>query len=144
MPDTATREGAFCASLAARDRGLLWHPYEALDGPAPYTVAAAQGVTLTLVTPDGERVEAIDGMASWWCAVHGYRNPELDRAAVEQIGDFAHVMFGGLTHRPAVELAELLVEVTPPELQHVFFADSGSVSVEVALKLAVQIGRAHV
>ena len=146
MPDAATREGApgtsslasWAPSLAARDRGLLWHPYEALDGPAPYTVAAAQGVTLTLVTPDGERVEAIDGMASWWCAVHGYRNPELDRAAVEQIGDFAHVMFGGLTHRPAVELAELLVEVTPPELQHVFFADSGSVSVEVALKLAVQ------
>ena len=98
------------------------------------------GSTLTLVTPDGERVEAIDGMASWWCAVHGYRNPELDRAAVEQIGDFAHVMFGGLTHRPAVELAELLVEVTPPELQHVFFADSGSVSVEVALKLAVAAG----
>ena len=125
-------------SLAERDRGLLWHPYEALDGPAPYTVEAAQGVTLTLVTPEGERVEAVDGMASWWCAVHGYRNPELDRAAVDQITEFSHVMFGGLTHRPAVELGELLVEVTPPELQHVFFADSGSVSVEVALKLAVQ------
>ncbi|RKQ34965.1 adenosylmethionine--8-amino-7-oxononanoate transaminase [Kocuria tytonis] len=124
--------------LAARDRGLLWHPYAALDGPAPCTVQAAEGVTLTLVTPEGQTVEAIDGMASWWCAVHGYRNPELDRAAVDQITQFSHVMFGGLTHRPAVELAELLVEVTPPELQHVFFADSGSVSVEVALKLAVQ------
>ena len=69
MPDAATREGAYCASLTARDRGLLWHPYEALDGPAPHTVAAAQGVTLTLVTPDGERVEAIDGMASWWLSL---------------------------------------------------------------------------
>lgn len=125
-------------SLAARDRGLLWHPYAALDGPAPYTVEAAEGVTLTLVSPGGERIEAIDGMASWWCAVHGYRNPELDRAVVDQVTEFSHVMFGGLTHRPAVELAELLVEVAPPELQHVFFADSGSVSVEVALKLAVQ------
>ena len=125
-------------SLAARDRGLLWHPYAALDGPAPYTVEAAEGVTLTLVSPEGERIEAIDGMASWWCAVHGYRNPELDRAVVDQVTAFSHVMFGGLTHRPAVELAELLVEVTPPELRHVFFADSGSVSVEVALKLAVQ------
>lgn len=125
-------------SLAARDRGLLWHPYAALDGPAPYTVEAAEGVTLTLVSPEGERIEAIDGMSSWWCAVHGYRNPELDRAVVDQVTAFSHVMFGGLTHRPAVELAELLVEVTPPELQHVFFADSGSVSVEVALKLAVQ------
>ncbi|HBH55876.1 MAG TPA: aspartate aminotransferase family protein [Kocuria sp.] len=125
-------------SLAARDRRLLWHPYAALDGPAPYTVEAAEGVTLTLVSPEGERIEAIDGMASWWCAVHGYRNPELDRAVVDQVTAFSHVMFGGLTHRPAVELAELLVELTPPELQHVFFADSGSVSVEVALKLAVQ------
>ncbi|MFL0422196.1 MULTISPECIES: adenosylmethionine--8-amino-7-oxononanoate transaminase [Kocuria] len=125
-------------SLAARDRGLLWHPYAALDGPAPYTVEAAEGVTLTLVSPEGERIEAIDGMSSWWCAVHGYRNPELDRAVVDQVTAFSHVMFGGLTHRPAVELAELLVEVTPTELRHVFFADSGSVSVEVALKLAVQ------
>lgn len=125
-------------SLAARDRGLLWHPYAALDGPAPYTVEAAEGVTLTFVSPEGERIEAIDGMASWWCAVHGYRNPELDRAVVDQVTEFSHVMFGGLTHRPAVEIAELLVEVMPPELQHVFFADSGSVSVEVALKLAVQ------
>lgn len=125
-------------SLAGRDRGLLWHPYEALDGPAPHTVVGAQGVTLTLVTPEGERVEALDGMASWWCAVHGYRHPALDLAATEQVDKFSHVMFGGLTHRPAVELAELLVAVTPPELQHVFLADSGSVSVEVALKLAVQ------
>ncbi|RLZ03525.1 adenosylmethionine--8-amino-7-oxononanoate transaminase [Kocuria tytonicola] len=139
MPEPGTADNMPAGeSLAERDRGLLWHPYEALDGPAPYTVEAAQGVALTLVTPEGERVQALDGMASWWCAVHGYRNPELDRAAVDQITEFSHVMFGGLTHRPAVELGELLVEVTPPELQHVFFADSGSVSVEVALKLAVQ------
>lgn len=140
VADTAEQgdDAAQPTRLAARDRGLLWHPYAPLDGPAPHAVLAAEGVTLTLETPEGERVRAIDGMASWWCAVHGYRNPELDRAAVDQITEFSHVMFGGLTHRPAVELAELLVEVTPAELQHVFFADSGSVSVEVALKLAVQ------
>ncbi len=140
VADTAEQgdDAAQPTRLAARDRGLLWHPYAPLDGPAPHAVLAAEGVTLTLETPEGDRIRAIDGMASWWCAVHGYRNPELDRAAVDQITEFSHVMFGGLTHRPAVELAELLVEVTPAELQHVFFADSGSVSVEVALKLAVQ------
>ena len=125
-------------SLADRDLGLLWHPYEALDGEPPYAVEEADGVSLNLRSPDGELIHAIDGMSSWWCAVHGYRNTRLDRAAVEQISRFSHVMFGGLTHQPAVELAERLVAVTPEGLDHVFLADSGSVSVEVALKLAVQ------
>ncbi|GAA2112915.1 MULTISPECIES: adenosylmethionine--8-amino-7-oxononanoate transaminase [Kocuria] len=125
-------------SLADRDRGLLWHPYEALDGDSPYAVEEADGVTLSLRAPTGELVHAIDGMSSWWCAVHGYRNARLDRAVIEQVSRFSHVMFGGLTHEPAVELAERLVALTPDGLDHVFIADSGSVSVEVALKLAVQ------
>ena len=137
MLDTSGRALAG-RSLADRDRGLLWHPYEALDGEPPYAVEEADGVTLTLRTPDGDLIHAIDGMSSWWCAVHGYRNVRLDRAVVEQLGRFSHVMFGGLTHEPAVELAERLVAVTPDSLEHVFLADSGSVSVEIALKLAVQ------
>ncbi|HET9074896.1 MAG TPA: adenosylmethionine--8-amino-7-oxononanoate transaminase [Solirubrobacteraceae bacterium] len=125
-------------ALAARDRGLLWHPYAPLDGPTPYAVHAAQGVRLHLETPAGERVEVIDAMSSWWCAIHGYRHPVLDAALAEQAGRFSHVMFGGLTHEPAVRLGEALVALAPPGLEHVFLADSGSVSVEVALKLAVQ------
>jgi adenosylmethionine-8-amino-7-oxononanoate aminotransferase len=134
MPD------AFAAqrSLVDRDRGLVWHPYAALDGPAPYEVTGASGVRLQLTTQDGTRCEVIDGMSSWWSAIHGYRNPVLDEAVRNQIGQFSHVMFGGLTHEPAVRLAEQLVSLAPAPLKHVFFADSGSVSVEVALKLAVQ------
>ncbi len=128
---TATR-------LLARDRGLVWHPYAALDGPTPYAVLEADGVRLTLAAADGARFDAIDAMSSWWCSIHGYRNPVLDAALSEQAARFSHVMFGGLTHEPAVTLAEQLVELSPPPLQHVFFADSGSVSVEVAMKLAVQ------
>ncbi|MFI7483843.1 adenosylmethionine--8-amino-7-oxononanoate transaminase [Kocuria sp. M1R5S2] len=124
--------------IAGRDAGLLWHPYEALDGDPPWVVEHAQGVRLGLRSPDGRAVEAIDGMSSWWCAVHGYRNPVLDRAVAGQLERFAHVMFGGLTHEPAVELGERLAARTPEGLDHVFLADSGSVAVEVALKLAVQ------
>jgi adenosylmethionine-8-amino-7-oxononanoate aminotransferase len=124
--------------LIERDRGLVWHPYAALDGPAPYAVLAASGTRLLLESADGTRFDAIDAMSSWWCAVHGYRHPVLDAALHEQAGQFSHVMFGGLTHEPAVRLAEQLVELAPEPLRHVFFADSGSVSVEVALKLAVQ------
>ncbi|WP_427016795.1 adenosylmethionine--8-amino-7-oxononanoate transaminase [Pseudarthrobacter sp. P1] len=125
-------------SLAPRDAGLLWHPYAPLDGPAPYTVHGASGVRLELEGPDGARYDVVDAMSSWWAMVHGYRNPVLDEALREQIGRFSHVMFGGLTHEPAVRLAEKLVELAGGTLPHVFFADSGSVSVEVALKLAVQ------
>ncbi len=126
------------SSLVARDRGLVWHPYASLAGPAPYAVRAASGVTLALEAEDGEAFEAIDAMSSWWCMIHGYRNPVLDEALRGQIEQFSHVMFGGLTHEPAVTLAEELRRLSPAPLEHVFFADSGSVSVEVALKLAVQ------
>ncbi|PYI69509.1 adenosylmethionine--8-amino-7-oxononanoate transaminase [Arthrobacter livingstonensis] len=124
--------------LISRDRGLLWHPYAPLDGDAPYAVHGASGTRLSLGAADGTQFEAVDAMSSWWSAVHGYRHPALDRALLDQAGRFSHVMFGGLTHEPAVQLAERLVALAPEGLDHVFFADSGSVSVEVALKLAVQ------
>jgi adenosylmethionine---8-amino-7-oxononanoate aminotransferase len=102
-------------------------------------VVSAEGVRLRLA--DGR--ELIDGMASWWCAIHGYRHPALDKAVSEQLGRMAHVMFGGLTHEPAILLAERLVEMTPPGLERVFLADSGSVSVEVAIKLCLQFQHAR-
>lgn len=125
--------------LLALDRAHVWHPYASLPpgGPRPLLVESAQGVRLRLA--DGR--ELIDGMSSWWCAIHGYRNPSLDAAAVAQLGTMAHVMFGGLTHEPAIELARRLVEITPPGLEHVFFADSGSVAVEVAIKICLQACR---
>ncbi len=117
------------------DKQHVWHPYSAIGAGLPvFPVASAQGVRLKLA----DDRELIDGMSSWWCAIHGYNHPELNRAVQEQLGDMAHVMFGGLTHRPAAELAQRLVELTPEPLQSVFFADSGSVSVEVALKMAIQ------
>lgn len=117
----------------------MWHPYSALPGePAPLPVVSAEGVRLRLA--DGR--ELIDGMSSWWCAIHGYRHPLLDAAAHEQLGRMAHVMFGGLTHEPALRLAKRLVEIAPDGLEHVFFSDSGSVSVEVAIKMALQYQRA--
>ncbi|HET7399219.1 MAG TPA: adenosylmethionine--8-amino-7-oxononanoate transaminase [Intrasporangium sp.] len=124
--------------LLNRDRGLVWHPYAPLDGPLPYAVSAASGARLTLAGQDGISWDVLDAMASWWCAVHGYRHPVLDAAARDQLDRFSHVMFGGLTHEPAVALAERLTALSPGRMAHVFFADSGSVSVEVALKLAVQ------
>jgi adenosylmethionine-8-amino-7-oxononanoate aminotransferase len=131
--------GADWESLLAYDREHVWHPYSSLPAsPPPLPVVSAQGVRLTLA--DGR--ELIDGMASWWCAIHGYRHPVLDAALRAQLGQMAHVMFGGLTHEPAVRLAERLIELTPAGLDRVFFADSGSVSVEVAIKLALQYQRA--
>ena len=103
----------------------------------PTPVVGAEGARLHLA--DGRAV--IDGMSSWWAAIHGYRHPVLDAAVRDQLGDMAHVMFGGLTHGPAVDLAESLVDITPEGLQHVFLADSGSVSVEVAMKMALQYAR---
>jgi adenosylmethionine-8-amino-7-oxononanoate aminotransferase len=115
------------------DRRLVWHPYGPMPAStAPLPVASAHGVRLTL--EDGR--ELIDGMASWWCAIHGYRHPALDAAVREQLERMAHVMFGGLTHEGAIRLAERLARWT--DMDHVFFADSGSVSVEVAIKLALQ------
>jgi adenosylmethionine-8-amino-7-oxononanoate aminotransferase len=123
------------AELLEIDRRHVWHPYGPMPSTsAPLPVASAEGVRLRLT--DGR--ELVDGMASWWCAIHGYRHPALDAAVRDQLGRMAHVMFGGLTHEPAVRLAERLVAMTPAPLQHVFFADSGSVAVEVALKLCFQ------
>jgi len=127
-------------ALLAFDRDHVWHPYAALPAAsAPLLVESAEGVRLRLA--DGR--EPIDGMASWWCAIHGYRHPRLDAAVQEQLGRMAHVMFGGLTHAPAIELARRLVELAPDGLEHVFFADSGSVSVEVAIKMALQYQRSR-
>ncbi len=117
----------------------MWHPYGALPAAlAPLPVVSARGVRLRVA--DGR--ELIDGMSSWWCAVHGYGHPALDAAVREQLGRMAHVMFGGLTHEPAVVLARRLVEMTPAGLERVFFADSGSVAVEVAIKMCLQFQRA--
>ena len=119
-------------SLVQRDREVLWHPYAPPSADPLFGVVAAQGVRLTL--EDGRTV--VDGMSSWWAAIHGYAHPVLDRALKDQVDRFSHVMFGGLTHEPAVALAELLTHLTG--FDRVFFADSGSVAVEVALKLCVQ------
>jgi len=153
--------------LLGYDRAHLWHPYSsALTPQHPYLVESASGVRLRLRLPDGPRHDCIDAMSSWWCAIHGYAVPELDAAARAQLDRMSHVMFGGLTHEPAIALARRLIDLAPRHteagvvsglgvdaadatdaavaacespLQHVFFADSGSVSVEVAMKMALQV-----
>lgn len=117
------------------DQQHIWHPYSAVGAGQPlFHVDSAEGCTLRL--KDGR--ELIDGMASWWSVIHGYRHPTMDDALKTQIDRFSHVMFGGLTHDPAIHLAEKLLDITHPALDAVFFADSGSVSVEVAMKMAIQ------
>jgi adenosylmethionine-8-amino-7-oxononanoate aminotransferase len=121
--------------LLARDRRHAWHPYASMTRPPPaYPVVSASGVRLWLA--DGR--ELIDGMSSWWAAIHGYNHPVLNRAAAEQLEQMSHVMFGGLTHPAAVDLCTMLAAITPGELEHVFLCDSGSVAVEVAIKMALQ------
>ena len=122
------------------DQQHIWHPYTSMTRPLPaYPVESAQGVMLNLA--DGRQL--VDGMSSWWAAIHGYNHPKLNQAAIEQIGKMAHVMFGGITHPAAIALSKQLVEITPAALECIFLADSGSVAVEVSLKMAMQYWQAR-
>jgi len=130
-----TGDNTQLSELSRKDQQYVWHPYSSLTNPIPaYEVISAKGVYLKLA--DGR--ELIDGMSSWWCAIHGYNHPTLNNAAKSQIDQMSHVMFGGITHKPAVSLCERLVNITPLGLTKVFLSDSGSVSVEVAIKMAFQ------
>jgi adenosylmethionine-8-amino-7-oxononanoate aminotransferase len=130
------------AELLALDREHVWHPYGPMPGRQdPLVVESASGVRLRLAEPAHGQQELIDGMASWWSALHGYNHPVLNAAAHAQLERMSHVMFGGLTHEPAVRLAKRLVDITPGPLEHVFLSDSGSVSVEVAIKMCLQYWR---
>lgn len=151
MPEPAPTAGYGAAGgplpprvLLDLDREHVWHPYGPMPGrQEPLVVASAEGVRLHLAAPAEGRRELVDGMSSWWSAIHGYRHPVLDAAVRDQLGRMSHVMFGGLTHEPAVRLAARLVEITPEPLRHVFLADSGSVSVEVAVKMCLQFWRSR-
>jgi len=128
--------------LIALDREHVWHPYAPMPATQrPLLVESASGVRLRLAEPVGGHDELIDGMSSWWAAIHGYAHPVLDAAVRDQLGRMSHVMFGGLTHEPAIRLARTLVDITPEPLRHVFFSDSGSVAVEVAIKMCLQYWR---
>lgn len=130
--------------ISAIDATHLWHPYSAIgrESVAPVVAVAARGASLTLIR-DGRPIEVLDAMSSWWTAIHGHGHPDLDAALAAQLATMNHVMFGGLTHEPAARLAQLLVEITPVGLETVFFSDSGSVSVEVAVKMALQYWRSR-
>jgi adenosylmethionine-8-amino-7-oxononanoate aminotransferase len=130
------------AEISAIDAAHVWHPYSTIGAEAmpPVVAVGAKGAWLTLVD-DGRRLEVLDAMASWWTAIHGHGHPVLDAALADQLATMNHVMFGGLTHEPAARLAQLLVQITPEGLDTVFFSDSGSVSVEVAVKMALQYWR---
>ncbi|WP_330177019.1 adenosylmethionine--8-amino-7-oxononanoate transaminase [Streptomyces sp. NBC_01498] len=150
MPDTRAADPSGLSGraalapeeLLALDRAHVWHPYGPMPGRTdPLVVESASGVRLRLAEPAHGQRELVDGMASWWSAVHGYNHPVLNEAAHAQLARMSHVMFGGLTHEPAVRLAARLVEITPEPLRHVFLADSGSVAVEVAVKMCLQYWR---
>lgn len=130
--------------ISAIDAAHLWHPYSTIgrESVAPVVAVAARGARLTLIR-GGEPVEALDAMSSWWTAIHGHGHPDLDAALAAQLATMNHVMFGGLTHEPAARLGQLLVDITPAGLDTVFFSDSGSVSVEVAVKMALQYWRSR-
>ncbi len=133
--DTMTLE-----DIQLYDKQHVWHPYTSMTKPLPtYLVESAQGVYLKL--SDGKRL--IDGMSSWWSVVNGYNHPRLNAAATKQLEKMSHVMFGGITHQPAVELAKMLIDMTSVALDKVFFCDSGSVAVEVAIKMAIQYHHAR-
>jgi adenosylmethionine-8-amino-7-oxononanoate aminotransferase len=136
------------AEIKAIDAAHVWHPYSAIGAGAlpPVVAVGAHGASLTVIDPagdDGRPIEVIDAMSSWWTAIHGHGNPILDAALTGQLARMNHVMFGGLTHEPAARLAQLLVQITPEGLDTVFFSDSGSVSVEVAVKMALQYQRSR-
>ena len=127
------------AEISAIDAAHIWHPYSTIGAEAspPVVAVGARGAWLTVID-DGRPVEVLDAMSSWWTAIHGHGHPRLDYAIASQLASMNHVMFGGLTHEPAARLAQLLVQITPEGLDTVFFSDSGSVSVEVAVKMALQ------
>jgi adenosylmethionine-8-amino-7-oxononanoate aminotransferase len=128
--------------LARLDASRVWHPYAPMPAPVPpLVVESAAGVRLRVARPGGGTLELVDGMSSWWAAIHGYRHPVLDEAVRSQVGRMSHVMFGGLTHEPAVMLCDRLARITPAGLDHVFLCDSGSVSVEVGIKMCLQYWR---
>src|ERR1700756_2519918 len=138
----AATPGLTPEQISAIDAAHLWHPYSTIgsESVAPVVAVGARGAWLTLVR-DGKPIEVLDAMSSWWTAIHGHGHPELDAALATQLDTMNHVMFGGLTHEPAARLARSLVEITPAGLETVFFCDSGSVSVEVAVKMALQYWR---